>query len=47
MKFLTKHPEKFRKKSDALNCISPKTKAAKRSQCANDIYVEIEDHLDI
>jgi Reverse transcriptase (RNA-dependent DNA polymerase) len=47
MKFLTKHPEKFRRKTDVTNCISPKTKAAKRKQCISDIYVEIEDHLDI
>lgn len=47
MKFLVKNPEKFRKKSQVKNCASPKTKSSKIKCCENDLYVEIEDHMDI
>ena len=46
MKFLVKHPQKFRKKSEVPNCASPKTKLAKNKWCENDLYVEIEEHRD-
>jgi hypothetical protein len=45
MKYLGKHPEKFRKKSEVPHCISPKTKSAKINSCENDLDVEIEDHI--
>jgi hypothetical protein len=46
MKFLVKHPNKFRKKSEVPNCASPKTKSARNKCCENDLYVEIEEHRD-
>jgi 2-oxoglutarate dehydrogenase complex dehydrogenase (E1) component-like enzyme len=46
MKYLIKHPEKFRKKSKVPHCVSPKTKSAKLTSCENDLYVEIEEHKD-
>jgi hypothetical protein len=46
MKFLVKHPQKFRKKSEVPNCPSAKTKSAKNKCCDNDLYVEIEEHRD-
>jgi hypothetical protein len=50
MKYLKNHPDKFRKKSDVPNCMSPKTKGAKSRHCCNDdhdLYIEIESHKDI
>jgi hypothetical protein len=47
MKFLVKHPEKFRRKCDVPNSKSPKTKIGKIKYFINDIYVEIEDHRNI
>jgi hypothetical protein len=47
MKFVVKHPDKFRRKSEVPNCYSPKTRIAKGKCSENDLYVEIGDHLDI
>ena len=47
MKFFVNNPDKFRKKSDVPNSRSPKTKLEKSKYCENDLYVEIENHLDI
>ena len=47
MKFLVKHPDKFRRKCDVPNSKSPKTKIGKIKYCINDIYDEIEDHRNI
>lgn len=47
MKFFKMHPDQFNKKSDVPNSGILKTKAIKKKQCENDLYICIENHLDI
>jgi hypothetical protein len=47
MKYLKKHPEKFRKQFDVPKRNRPNTRNAHINCCENDLYVEIENHLNI
>jgi 2-oxoglutarate dehydrogenase complex dehydrogenase (E1) component-like enzyme len=47
MKFFANNPEQFRRKYDVPNSKSPQTRNAKANHCINDLYVEIDDHLEI
>jgi hypothetical protein len=47
MKYLKKYPEHFKKQIDVPNRSRPQTRKAKLNYCINDLYIEIENHLDV